>query len=51
MNEADGNTLMRAAELLTKTRELFGRDNIDIFPAQLLKEPIAAAALAEAVNL
>lgn len=51
MNEADGNILMRAAGLLTKTRELFGRDDIDIFPAQLLKEPIAAAALAEAVSL
>lgn len=51
MDPADGNLLMRASGLMEETRVLFGRDDIDIFPAQLLKRPIAASALAEAVAL
>lgn len=51
MEEADGNILMRAAGLLTETRELYGRDDIDIFPVQLLKAPISATAIKDAVSL
>lgn len=51
MDPADGNLLMRASGLMEETRVLFGRDDIDIFPAQLLKRPIAESALAEAVPL
>ena len=51
MDEADGNILMRAAGLLTETRELYGRDDIDIFPVQLLKNSISTTAIEEAVSL
>ena len=51
MNPAEGNLLMRASGLMEETRELFGRDDIDIFPVQLLKRPISASALADAVAL
>ena len=51
MNPAEGNLLMRASGLMEETRELFGRDDIDIFPVQLLKRPISASALADAVEL
>lgn len=51
MDPADGNVLMRASGLLEETRALFGRDDIDVFPAQLLKRPVSASALAEAVPL
>lgn len=51
MDPADGNLLMRASGLMEETRALFGRDDIDIFPAQLLKRPISASALQEAVAL
>lgn len=51
MDPADGNLLMRASGLMEETRELFGRDDIDVFPAQLLKRPISASALAEALVL
>lgn len=32
-----GNLLMRASGLMEETRELFGRDDVDVLPAQLLK--------------
>ena len=50
MDPADGNILMRASGLLEETRQLFGRD-VDVFPVQLLKEPVSRAALAEAIAL
>ena len=50
MDPAEGNLLMRASGLLEETRALFGRDDIDVFPAQLLKRPVSASALAEAVR-
>ncbi|MFC5281393.1 nucleotidyltransferase family protein [Arcanobacterium canis] len=49
MDPADGNLLMRASGLLEETREIFGRDDIDIFPIQLLKEVFSRSALQEAV--
>lgn len=51
MDPVDGNLLMRASGLMEETRVLFGRDDIDIFPVQLLKQPISEAALAEALEL
>ena len=51
MNPAEGNLLMRASGLMEETRELFGRDDIDVFPVQLLKRPISTSALADAVAL
>jgi predicted nucleotidyltransferase len=51
MDPAEGNLLMRASGLLEETRQLYARDDIDIFPAQLLKHPISDSALAEAVDL
>lgn len=51
MDPADGNLLMRASGLMEETRVLFGRDDIDIFPVQLLKRPVSASALADAVAL
>lgn len=36
---------MRASGLLEETRELLRRENIDIFPEQLLKEPVSRSAL------
>jgi len=51
MDEADGNVLMRASGLMEETRTLFGRDDINIFPAQLLKPSISESALADAVAL
>lgn len=51
MDPADGNLLMRASGLMEETRTLFGRGDIDIFPVQLLKQPIAESALAHAVAL
>jgi predicted nucleotidyltransferase len=51
MNPADGNVLMRASGLMEETRTLFGRDDIDIFPAQLLKRPVSESALADAIAL
>lgn len=51
MDPADGNLLMRASGLMEETRTLFGRDDIDVFPVQLLKRPISAAALIDAVEL
>ncbi|MHA3723923.1 nucleotidyltransferase family protein [Leucobacter sp. HY1910] len=51
MDPADGNILMRAAGLMEEARLLFGRDDIDIFPVQLLKRPISQTALSDAVPL
>lgn len=51
MDPADGNLLMRASGLMEETRLLFERDDIDIFPVQLLKRPISASALVDAVAL
>ncbi|WP_136192082.1 MULTISPECIES: nucleotidyltransferase family protein [Actinomyces] len=51
MDPADGNLLMRASGLMEETRALFGRDDVDVFPVQLLKRPVSAAALVEAVPL
>ena len=51
MDPEGGNLLMRASGLMEETRELFGRDDIDVFPVQLLKCPVSASALAEAVAL
>lgn len=51
MDPADGNLLMRASGLMEETRTLFGRDDIDIFPVQLLKRPVSESALADAIAL
>ena len=51
MDPAEGNLLMRTSGLLKESRALFGRDDIDVFPAQLLRRPVSASALAEAVPL
>lgn len=51
MDPADGNLLMRASGLMEETRALFGRDDIDVFPVQLLKRPISASALDDAIPL
>lgn len=51
MDPADGNLLMRASGLLEETRALFGRDDIDVFPVQLLKRPFSGTALEDAVAL
>ena len=51
MDPADGNVLMRASGLMEETRMLFGRDDIDIFPVQLLKPSISESALGDAVAL
>lgn len=51
MDPEDGNLLMRASGLMEETRALFGRDDIDVFPVQLLKGPISASALVDAVTL
>lgn len=51
MDPADGNLLMRASGLMEETRLLLGRDDVDVFPVQLLKEPVSREALAEAIAL
>ncbi|MDO8381633.1 MAG: nucleotidyltransferase domain-containing protein [Microbacterium sp.] len=51
MDPADGNLLMRASGLMEETRELYGRQDIDIFPVQLLKRPVSESALVDAVPL
>ncbi|RRJ86222.1 nucleotidyltransferase [Gulosibacter macacae] len=51
MNPEDGNILMRASGLMEETRELYGRSDIDIFPIQLLRHPIADTVLADSVEL
>ncbi|MDR0626570.1 MAG: nucleotidyltransferase domain-containing protein [Bifidobacteriaceae bacterium] len=47
MDPADGNILMRASGLMEETRCLFGRNDIDIFPSQLLKQSVSQSALAK----
>ncbi|MFD2839599.1 nucleotidyltransferase family protein [Populibacterium corticicola] len=51
MDPADGNILMRASGLMEETRELFGREDIDVFPIQLLKTSIAQSVHRDAVSL
>lgn len=51
MDPAEGNLLMRASGLLEESRALFGRDDIDVFPAQLLRRRVPASAFAEAMPL
>ena len=51
MDPADGNLLMRASGLMEETRALFGRDDVDVFPTQLLKEPISQSAIEDAITL
>lgn len=51
MDPADGNLLMRASGLMEETRALFGRDDIDVFPVQLLKRLVSDSALTDAVAL
>ncbi len=51
MDPADGNLLMRASGLMEETRALFGREDVDVFPVQLLKQPISQTALQDAVTL
>lgn len=51
MDPADGNILMRASGLMEETRELLGREDVDIFPVQLLKDPISESARRQAVQL
>lgn len=51
MDPADGNLLMRASGLMEETRLLFGRDDIDVLPVQLLKWQVLASALADAVDI
>lgn len=49
MDPADGNVLLRASGLMEETRNLFNRNDIDIFPPQLLKEDISSTAIRDAV--
>jgi predicted nucleotidyltransferase len=50
MDPAAGNILMRSSGLLEEVRALIG-ENVDVFPAQLLRRPVSQAAIAEAVAL
>ncbi len=36
---------------MEEVRELFGREDIDVFPAQLLKRPISQSAIEDTVAL
>lgn len=51
IDPADGNLLMRASGLMEETRTLFGRDDVDVFPVQLLKRPISQEAVGDAIAL
>ena len=51
MDPADGNLLMRASGLMEETRILFGRDDIDVFPVQLLRRSVSNTAIDDAVAL
>lgn len=51
MDPTDGNLLMRASGLMDETRALFGREDVDVFPLQLLKRSISESALEDAVTL
>lgn len=50
MDPRDGNLLMRASGLMEELRTLFGR-RVDVFPVQLMKRPISASALSDAITL
>lgn len=50
MDPDGGNLLMRASGLMEEVRDLLGRD-VDIFPVQLLKQPVSDTALSDAVAL
>lgn len=51
MDPAEGNLLMRASGLMEEARALLGRDDVDIFPAQLLKTTVSQSAQDEAIGL
>lgn len=51
MDPDDGNLLMRASGLMEESRALFGRSDVDVFPVQLLKDPISQTALDDAIPL
>lgn len=51
MDPVEGNLLMRASGLMEESRELFGRDDIDIFPVQLLRESVSQSALNHAIAI
>ncbi len=51
MDPVDGNLLMRASGLMEETRTLFGRNDIDVFPIQSLKQPLSASVLRDAIDL
>lgn len=51
MDPTDGNILMRASGLMEETRELFGRNDIDVLPAQLLKQSVSSSALQDSVAI
>nr|WP_218132588.1 hypothetical protein [Microbacterium humi] len=50
MDPADGNILMRSSGVLEEVRALLG-DDVDAFPAQLVKRRISEAALTDAAPL
>lgn len=51
MDPEGGNILMQASGLMEEARVLFGREDIDIFPVQLLKRPVSDSALGDVVEL
>lgn len=51
MDPSLGNVLMRASGLMEETRKLLGRDDIDIFPEQLLKPEVARSIQEDAVDV
>lgn len=51
MDPGAGNLLMRASGLMEETRKLLNRDDIDIFPVQLLKNEASESALRDAVAI
>ncbi|MGO1950038.1 MAG: nucleotidyltransferase family protein [Mycobacteriaceae bacterium] len=51
MDPSEGNLLMRASGLMEETRELFDRDDIDIFPVQLLRRSMSESALVDSQPL
>lgn len=40
MDPADGNLLMLASGLLEETRDLFGREDVDVFPVSSARSPL-----------
>lgn len=51
MDPSLGNVLLRASGLMEETRKLLGRDDIDIFPEQLLKPEVARSVREDAVDV